>query len=586
MALVAGGNGDSCVLMLHAEGDDGGQTFVDDCHGGTVKTLTAIGAAQHSWNEQKFGESALYCDGGGAYLQVDASNDFRFAEQDWTVDFWGKCPAVGGMPQAGNAYFFCWYEDYDNYFGLERVASAGATTKFRARYVLAGIEIFNAAMSTYVDVSSWVHLEITRVGDTVRLFVGGVLKATGTADDTDFAANFDEWTLYVGASLLGGQSGLKSLIGYVDEFRILRGEAAHTGPFTPWSNAYSRPNTCHLRGTHLIHRSVECHMRGTHGILHQPSTCHMRGQHMILRGHEAHVRGTHTVETGWECHMRGAHNILLQEQTCHMRGAHKILRSHEAHMRGAHTVGITPVECHMRGQHMILRGHEAHMRGTHRILEAIECHMRGAHNIENTAVELYEHYYSAGSPPDMTGSPTETSASLPHIMGAITPTEGLHYIATQYRNRWGLASGPIILTIVELDGDGNQIVQRPSDPVNVEIEPAANAAARVSAEYLYEQDEDRKADTWCIYLTDDGSNPDPDVDEPTEVDVACVDGVARLDWTSAEFDDTDTIKVIVTLKRSSDARESEDETIHTTTASTSGPDTITVDVIKAFPGKR
>lgn len=500
--------------MLHAEGDDGGQTFVDDCHGGTVKTLTAIGAAQHSWNEQKFGESALYCDGGGAYLQVDASNDFRFAEQDWTVDFWGKCPAVGGMPQAGNAYFFCWYEDYDNYFGLERVASAGATTKFRARYVLAGIEIFNAAMSTYVDVSSWVHLEITRVGDTVRLFVGGVLKATGTADDTDFAANFDEWTLYVGASLLGGQSGLKSLIGYVDEFRILRGEAAHTGPFTPWSNAYSRPNTCHLRGTHLIHRSVECHMRGTHGILHQPSTCHMRGQHMILRGHEAH------------------------------------------------------------------------MRGTHRILEAIECHMRGAHNIENTAVELYEHYYSAGSPPDMTGSPTETSASLPHIMGAITPTEGLHYIATQYRNRWGLASGPIILTIVELDGDGNQIVQRPSDPVNVEIEPAANAAARVSAEYLYEQDEDRKADTWCIYLTDDGSNPDPDVDEPTEVDVACVDGVARLDWTSAEFDDTDTIKVIVTLKRSSDARESEDETIHTTTASTSGPDTITVDVIKAFPGKR
>jgi hypothetical protein len=63
--------------------------------------------------------------------------------------------------------------------------------------------------------------------------------------------------------------------------------------------------------------------------------------------------------------------------------------------------------------------------------------------------------------------------------------------------------------VIELDSGGNVITRRPSAPVNVAIAPAASAAVRVTAEYRYSPDEDRAADTWLIYMTNDTSTRRP-----------------------------------------------------------------------------
>lgn len=583
MALVVGGNGDTCVFMLHADGDDDGQTFVDDCYGGTDKTLTAYYGTYTTWDDVKFGIGSLYCTGSpGSYLAVDPSTDFRFAEQDFTIDFWLRC-ALGA-----NAYPFAWYYDEDNYFALERVASSGTTAKFRARYVLASVEIFNAAMTTYVDTAGkWTHFEITRVGATVRLFVGGVLKATDTASSSTFGANFEDWTLYIGASLLNGLAGLKSLNGYIDEFRILRGEAAHTGPFPPWSNAYSAPNDCTMRGTYLVRRTQTAAQRGIYGVGVSTVRCRHRGAYTILHSQLSAMRGVYTVETTWVGRVRGTYGIVLDRTVQkRMAGLYKIRRTTAGAHRGMHIVGVDTVVCRLRGMHKVYRAVSAKHSGRHLLLERTINRIRGTHSIENTAVELYEHYYSVTSPPDLTGAPTETSASLPHTTAALGGGAGFYYLYTQKVNRWGLPSGPLQMTVIELGKVGEVIIRRPSAPVNVTIEAAASAAVRVTAEYRHGADEDRAADTWLIYLTNDGSDPDPDLDTPTEVSMVRADGVAYLDWTSSNQGDGNTVKAIVRTARSSDDRESSNTAIVSTTATIDAPDAVTVQTYHRFPGGR
>jgi hypothetical protein len=381
--------------MLHCEGGDDGQTFVDHCYAGTIKTLTAYYAARHSWDAAKFGISSLYCDGGGAYLLVDPSADFRFAEQDWTVDFWAQCPNVGGMPKAGKAYLFAWHEDDDNYFALERVASSGTTTKFRARYVLAGVEIFSAAMSTYVDVSSWTHFEITRVGDTVRLFVGGVLKATGTASSSTFGANFEDWNLYVGASLLAGQSELRTLEGYIDEFRVLRGEAAHTGPFTPWSNAYSPRFQKAAKGCSHAYDSFQKAARGVAGCGIRRFQKAARGVAQVYADFQKAARGVAQVYADFQKAARGEYSV----GSVSYRGFQKAARgdylsygNYQKAARGDYAIASERFQKAARGSSIVRAAFEKAGRGIHHALYRLQKAAAGVHAVENTAAERYEQW--------------------------------------------------------------------------------------------------------------------------------------------------------------------------------------------------
>jgi len=102
----------------------------------------------------------------------------------------------------------------------------------------------------------------------------------------------------------------------------------------------------------------------------------------------------------------------------------------------------------------------------------------------------------------------------------------------------------------------------------------------VQAGYWPSGDGAGAADTWLIYVTDDGGDPDPELDTPTEVAMATDQRLARfLDWTSGSYDDGDTIKVLVRTRRSGTPDvDSTNTTIYSVEANTDPPSTPTLAV--------
>jgi hypothetical protein len=79
------------VLHSHFNGTNASTTFVDESYRGTTptaKTFTAVGNAQLSTAQAKFGSASLLLDGTGDCATVPDHTDFDFADKEYTIDTW------------------------------------------------------------------------------------------------------------------------------------------------------------------------------------------------------------------------------------------------------------------------------------------------------------------------------------------------------------------------------------------------------------------------------------------------------------------------------------------------------------------
>jgi hypothetical protein len=95
------------------------------------------------------------------------------------------------------------------------IANAAATT-WQRNAVSTGLS---------VTLNTWQHIAATRSGTTNRLFVNGVIVASGTASD-----NFTSTGCYISSGQGGGNN---YAIGYITDTRIVKGTAVYTAAFTP-----------------------------------------------------------------------------------------------------------------------------------------------------------------------------------------------------------------------------------------------------------------------------------------------------------------------------------------------------------------
>jgi len=214
-------------------------------------------------------------------------------------------------------------------------------------------------------------------------------------------------------------------------------------------------------------------------------------------------------------------------------------------------------------------------RGACRILGIFQHAAKGQYRIADDDLERYELYVGTDDSPDFDSAPLETFTTLPHDTPALD-ADHTYYFVLRKRNKWDLLSRNIAEWTFVVDADGAAEATVPSEPSSLDIAltPDVDGKVRVAANYYYLEDSE-EATQFLIYLTDDGSDPDPDVDTPTAVDMVKVDGIAKLDWLSDAFDDGKTIKIIVRTRRIDAGPVNVDSTntdISTTTASTSGPD--------------
>jgi hypothetical protein len=204
-------------LLLHGNGTNGSTVITDSS--GSPKTVTAVGNAQISTAQSKFGGASIAFDGSGDYLTVPQQTSLYFGSDNFTVELWAYRVGIGGEILFWNAN--------SSAYGT-RIVHDSSNCQFLAS--TSGSSHAIAVNKSAEPANQWIHFALCRDGNTFNLFINGVARLTGTA----FGAliNGD-------ANVIGGRSYIPSSFeGYIDDVRITKGVARYTANFTPPTLAF------------------------------------------------------------------------------------------------------------------------------------------------------------------------------------------------------------------------------------------------------------------------------------------------------------------------------------------------------------
>jgi hypothetical protein len=211
----------SVSLLLHGNGTNGSTTITDSSR--FANTVTAVGNAQISTAQSKFGGASLYFDGTGDAATIPNSSDFRL-NGDFTVELW-----VYPVSLVGERYFVSHYDfgsaQRDWRFGLKS-GSAHLHFQFVSPNGASDNEI---SAGVGLTLTTWQHIAVTKSGLTSRIFINGVQQAS-TTSLIDLGGS--SASVSVGSMLNSGTPALGA-DAYIDDFRITKGVARYTANFTP-----------------------------------------------------------------------------------------------------------------------------------------------------------------------------------------------------------------------------------------------------------------------------------------------------------------------------------------------------------------
>ena len=205
----------STSLLLHMDGTSGSTSFIDS--GPNALTVTAVGNAQISTTQSKYGGSAGYFDGTGDYLTIaNYGSLFTFGTGDFTVEAWVYVTSSGT--------------------GFSFLLTEGFSTDFAFYVDNTRLGMWDGASSSYyssadsVPLNQWVHVAFSRSGGFIRGFVNGVL--------TGSVSNSRNMTNSQAVRVVASSTYPNSSTCYVDELRVTKGVARFTSNFTPPTKAY------------------------------------------------------------------------------------------------------------------------------------------------------------------------------------------------------------------------------------------------------------------------------------------------------------------------------------------------------------
>jgi hypothetical protein len=207
-------NDANTLLLIHANGTNASTFFEDDNGVRASNGITAVGSAQVSTTQSKFGGTSLFPNTG--YLSVPDSDDFAIST-NYTIECWVYATTVDANYRNfwsindGGANYYSFYYQTTAGWGVEYATSGG---------VLGGSRTGSSPLNT------WRHFAFVKNGTNGYIFVDGVqLGATLTS-----LTNGSNLT---SAPRIGQfSSSSNGWAGYIDEFRISN-SARYTANFTP-----------------------------------------------------------------------------------------------------------------------------------------------------------------------------------------------------------------------------------------------------------------------------------------------------------------------------------------------------------------
>lgn len=200
-------------LLLHGNGTNGSTTITDSSL--TPKAVTAVGNAQISTAQSKFGGASIYLDGAGDAANVASDIAFAFGANDFTIELWVYPVSVSGNPNlfdtrpSGNGAWPAIYFDGG-----------------RLRYFLNTADRISGSTVLATN-TTWYHIALCRAGSNTKLFLNGIQEGSTYSDST---------SLLQGPFALGIDSrnlASNPFNAYFDDVRVTKGIARYTANFTP-----------------------------------------------------------------------------------------------------------------------------------------------------------------------------------------------------------------------------------------------------------------------------------------------------------------------------------------------------------------
>jgi hypothetical protein len=149
-----------------------------------------------------------YFDGTSDYLTIPASTQYNFGTGDFTVEFWINSTDTDAVIAAQlNAGGTNWC-----------ILVTGTNLYWQNSYQAVSLLYFS-----YQLTGQWTHIAYVRRLGTLRCYINGT-EAGSISDTTNYAGN---------GNLQIGSGGYGDLLGYISNFRIVKGTAVYTSNFTP-----------------------------------------------------------------------------------------------------------------------------------------------------------------------------------------------------------------------------------------------------------------------------------------------------------------------------------------------------------------
>jgi len=223
--------GGETKLLLHMDGVDESTTFTDSS--ASAHVVTAEGDAQLSTDLMKFGTASALLEGGGNYLSIPSSNDWNMGVNPFTIDCW--------ISRNVTSQALCsQYGDVDNHVRWYLISTT--TMVFEMR-VDGEQEVYVSATDLSLPYNSGFtyknHVAVIRGwGGNANAFAI-TLNGRQVGNIDTFAG---EWPSMSAPFRIGrvnyGTPADVYWNGYIDEFRVVRGEAWWTQGFIPPWKAY------------------------------------------------------------------------------------------------------------------------------------------------------------------------------------------------------------------------------------------------------------------------------------------------------------------------------------------------------------
>ena len=197
--------------------------------------MTKNGSAAISATQSMFGGYSLYIPSNGSSVSCPASSAFNLGVNNFTIEFWMR---LDSLPAASAYQFICSqrtnYNSNESFtFGL--YGDAGGTLlilELTDNTTRANVSVPYSTVAWAAN--TWYHIAVTRSGTALRSFVNGAL-ATSSTVSASWGVGASTATFVLGD--LTPTASSTPLKGYLDDFRITKGFARYTAPFTAPTSA-------------------------------------------------------------------------------------------------------------------------------------------------------------------------------------------------------------------------------------------------------------------------------------------------------------------------------------------------------------